>query len=194
MLHTNPTQSKLLQKHWPLYTPVLLTLLDEPAPVDLKVRALGIFRAFWKRCPADLMQQTGLAEVFEQAVFPAVLYLPSLTPAEESLKILGAAYLALIEMADLDTYDLDEYLRPPSSKWGEGGGEGEQELMEAQRKLLDKIIREGVMVGYHHAKEHIRIVGLLCETLICIINGMGILAVKHLKVLFRPSHLPIPTI
>ncbi|KAI1763161.1 hypothetical protein GGR53DRAFT_521153 [Hypoxylon sp. FL1150] len=172
------TDSELLQKHWPLYTPVLLTLLDEPAPAALKVRALGLFRVFWKRCPADLMQQTGLAEVFEQAVFPAVLYLPSLTPAEESLKILGAAYPALVEMAGLAAGSIDDYVLPFECHSPDGGG---RQLTEAQRKLLDKIIREGVIVGYHHAKEHIRIVGLLCETLAWIVNGMGILAVKYLK-------------
>ncbi|KAI0837781.1 hypothetical protein F5Y06DRAFT_64328 [Hypoxylon sp. FL0890] len=166
--------SPLLQSHWPLFIPVLLTLLDEPQHTGLKVRALGIFRTFWARCPAGLMQNTGLAEVFEHAVFPAVLYLPSLTPEDESLQILGAAYPALIEMAGLHYTDAGSGLDLE-------GQPQPQQVSEAQRKLLDKIIREGIMVGYHHAKQHIRLVGLLCETLVCIINGMGILAVKHLK-------------
>ncbi|KAI1135035.1 hypothetical protein F5Y05DRAFT_190239 [Hypoxylon sp. FL0543] len=163
----------LLQSHWPLFTPVLLTLLDEPQHTGLKVRALGIFRAFWARCPAGLMQNTGLAEVFEQAVFPAVLYLPSLTPEDESVQILKAAYPALIEMAGLNYPGPGQEVEEPQSQ--------PQQITEGQRKILDKIIREGIMVGYHHAKEHVQLVGLLCETLICIVNGMGILAVKHLK-------------
>ncbi|OTA97447.1 hypothetical protein M434DRAFT_275359 [Hypoxylon sp. CO27-5] len=165
----------LLQSHWPLFTPVLLTLLDEPQHTGLKVRALGIFRTFWARCPAGLMQNTGLAEVFEQAVFPAVLYLPSLTPEDESLQILSAAYPALIEMAGLSYRDAG------AEQELEGGGPQQKQITDAQRQLLDKIIREGIMVGYHHAKEHVRLVGLLCEILVRIINGMGILAVKHLK-------------
>ncbi|KAI2471287.1 hypothetical protein F4781DRAFT_440710 [Annulohypoxylon bovei var. microspora] len=167
------SDAPLLQTHWPSFTPALLTLLDEPSHTGLKTRALQIFRTFWSRCPPNLMHSTGLASVFEDAVFPAILFLPTLTPEEESLEILGAAYPALIEMAGL------RY--PGLGLSAEGEQEQEQQVTEAQRKLLDKIIREGTMVGYHHAKEHVRLVGLFCEVLVCIINGMGILAVKHLK-------------
>ncbi|OTB14123.1 hypothetical protein K445DRAFT_23904 [Daldinia sp. EC12] len=171
----------LLQAHWPLFTPVLLTLIDEPGPSSLKIRALGILRTFWARCPQSLMRDTGLAEVFEQAVFPAVLYLPSLTPEVESLEILGAAYPVLIEMAGLS---LDQPWKIVNARTAEEQKQTQkpaQQITAAQRRLLDKIIREGIMIGYHHAKEHVRLVGLFCETLVCIINGMGILAVKHLK-------------
>ncbi|KAI1801820.1 hypothetical protein F4811DRAFT_435080 [Daldinia bambusicola] len=179
--------SSLLQAHWPLFTPVLLTLIDEPGPTPLKIRALGILRAFWARCPQTLMRDTGLAEVFEQAVFPAVLYLPSLTPEDESLEILGAAYPVLIEMAGLtidhpaETADGTSTAEPQTQTQTQTQKPTHSQITEAQRRLLDKIIREGIMIGYHHAKEHVRLVGLFCETLVCIINGMGILAVKHLK-------------
>lgn len=143
------------------------------------------------------MQNTGLADIFEQAVFPALLYLPSLTPEDESLEILGAAYPVLIEMAGL-TVDYP-YPDPGIGVGSSTSAMGEQKqpkqhLTEPQRKLLDKIIREGIMVGYHHAKEHIRIVNLLCDTLVCVVNGMGILAVKYLKVPYSlapfPFHIP----
>ncbi|KAI1452543.1 hypothetical protein F4805DRAFT_470786 [Annulohypoxylon moriforme] len=169
------SDSTLLQTHWPSFTPALLTLLDEPSQAGLKVRALRIFRSFWSRCPPNLMHTTGLASVFEDAVFPAVLFLPTLTPEDESLEILGAAYPALIEMTGL---------KYPNTGSEPGPGlntNGKQQITEAQRKLLDKIIREGILVGYHHAKAHVRLVGLFCEVLVCIIKGMGILAVKHLK-------------
>ncbi|RYP35519.1 hypothetical protein DL767_003773 [Monosporascus sp. MG133] len=161
-------RSDLLQKSWHLFTPVLLTLLDEPQTA-LKVRSLDIFSAFWGRCPGDLMRQTGLAQVFEDAVFPAVLYLPSLTPESESITILNAAYLALIAMAGID---LESTTDEPQSN---------PKFTETQQKLLDKIIREGILVGYSHASEHIRLVELFCEKLRCVVNGMGILAIKHLK-------------
>ncbi|RYP17294.1 hypothetical protein DL765_004585 [Monosporascus sp. GIB2] len=175
------SDEQLLQKSWHLFTPVLLTLLDEPQTA-LKVRALGIFRAFWARCPGDLMRQTGLAQVFEDAVFPAVLYLPSLTPESESIAILNAAYPALIAMAGSD---LESTADEPQSN---------PKFTEAQQKLLDKIIREGILVGYNHASEHIRLVELFCEKLRCVVNGMGILAIKHLKVglLLRiRTHFPL---
>ncbi|RYP66596.1 hypothetical protein DL769_006003 [Monosporascus sp. CRB-8-3] len=162
------SDEQLLQISWHLFTPVLLTLLDEPQTA-LKVRALVIFRAFWARCPGDLMRQTGLAQVFEDAIFPAVLYLPNLTPESESIAILNAAYPALMTMAGID---LESTADEPQSY---------PKFTEAQQKLLDKIIREGILVGYNHASEHIRLVELFCEKLRCVVNGMGILAIKHLK-------------
>ncbi|KAL7629695.1 hypothetical protein AAE478_001218 [Parahypoxylon ruwenzoriense] len=199
----------LLHTHWPLFTPALLTLVDEAQDVAIKTRALHLARAFWARCPAGLMQAAGLVSVFEDAVFPAALYLPSLTPEDESLRILGAAYPALLELAGLEGVDVgyDDY-RPGYSGGRSEEKEGEElqaraqaQLTEQQRKQLDRIIREGIMVGYHHAKEYIRLVDLFCETLRCIVNGMGIYAVKHLKDLipmvseimsdpFGPKHPP----
>ncbi|KAI0910489.1 hypothetical protein F4823DRAFT_561838 [Ustulina deusta] len=183
-------ETDLLREHWPLYTPVLLTLLDEPQPASLKLRALSIFRNFWRLCPGGLLSRTGLAEVFEQAVFPAVLNLPSLTPEAESCDLLAAAYPALFDMAGLEDLDSEA-----AEDQGVGVGPGstndqkashEQHLhsrgfSEAQRKLLDKLVREGIMVGYHHAKQHVRLVDFFCQTLRRLVSGMGILSVKYLK-------------
>ncbi|KAI0438800.1 hypothetical protein F4803DRAFT_81694 [Xylaria telfairii] len=184
------TDTDLLQQHWPLYTPILLTLLDEPQPTSLKLRSLSIFRSFWNRCPDGLLSRTGLADVFEQAVFPTVLSLPSLTPEAESCALLNAAYPALFNMAGLeDSGSVDAN----SENWDIGIEDtGDKALRnehdprskgfsEAQRKLLDKIVREGIMTGYHHAKEHVELVGLFCQTLRHLVDGMGILSVKYLK-------------
>ncbi|KAI1499362.1 hypothetical protein F5X99DRAFT_419961 [Biscogniauxia marginata] len=192
----------LLQSHWPLFTPVLLALLDDPqvtiatptptvaeaaapaAPAEgVKLRALRVLRAFWARLPPALMRDTGLAPVFEQAVFPSVLSLPSLTPEDESAALLGAAYPALFDMAGI-----------PGGRGGgdnsnDDGSNDEQQqrghkvvdFTEEQRKLLDRIVREGIMTGYHHAKEHVRLVSLFCENLRYLVDGIGILAVKYLK-------------
>ncbi|KAI1750911.1 hypothetical protein F4782DRAFT_548303 [Xylaria castorea] len=184
------TDTDLLQQHWPLYTPILLTLLDESQPTSLKLRSLSIFRNFWKRCPAGLLSRTGLADVFEQAVFPTVLSLPSLTPEAESRALLGAAYPALFDMAGIE----DSSVVGTENRDGRVSGEctndqtvGDERdfrsrgFSEAQRKLLDKIVREGIMTGYHHAKEHIQLVDLFCQTLCHLVDGMGILTVKYLK-------------
>ncbi|KAI0397811.1 hypothetical protein F5Y17DRAFT_454696 [Xylariaceae sp. FL0594] len=185
--------ANLLQQHWPLYTPVLLTLLDEPQPAGLRLHSLRIFRVFWSRCPEGLLSLTGLADVFEQAVFPTVLSLPSLTPEAESLALLGTAYPALLDMAGLsasstEIMSANDSVKGPEEK-DPATKDGQklrpdtqnQGFTNAQRKLLDKIFREGIMVGYHHAKEHVRILDLLCGTLCCLVRGIGILAVKYLK-------------
>ncbi|KAI1336057.1 hypothetical protein F5Y15DRAFT_419273 [Xylariaceae sp. FL0016] len=178
--HADPP---LLSHHWPLYTPVLLTLLDEPHN-PLKLRALSLLRAFWARCPANLLRDTGLAPVFEDAVFPCVLQLPGLTPEDESVVMLEAAYPALFDMAGIitgnspdPTADSDTVTEPQRTSTGAH----DRHFTDAQRKLHDKIVRDGIMVGYLHAKEHIRLVGLFCEKLRSLVQGLGILAVKYLK-------------
>ncbi|KAI0539963.1 hypothetical protein GGR58DRAFT_462652 [Xylaria digitata] len=177
--------SDLLQECWPLYTPVLLTLLDEPQPVSLKLRALSIFRNFWRLCPEGLLSRTGLADVFEQAVFPTVLSLPSLTPEDESCDLLAAAYPALFDIAGLDP-EVGENEVAKAGSTSDYKVSDKQHLhstgfSEAQRKLLDKLVREGIMVGYHHAKQYIRLVDFFCRTLRRLVTSIGILTVKYLK-------------
>ncbi|TGJ82572.1 hypothetical protein E0Z10_g6190 [Xylaria hypoxylon] len=162
----------LLQEQWPLYTPILLTLLDEPQPISLKLRALSIFRNFWRLCPEGLLSRIGLVDVFEQAVFPTVLNLPSLTPEDESCDLLAAAYPALFDMAGLEASDSalaeNEDVKTESTndrKTSDKRDLHSSGFSEAQRKLLDKLVREGIMVGYHHAKHHIRLVDFFCQTL-----------------------------
>ncbi|KAI1485106.1 hypothetical protein F5X96DRAFT_674948 [Biscogniauxia mediterranea] len=167
--------TSLIKSHWPLFTPVLLSLLDEPG-TSIKLRALRALRAFWARQPPGLMRDdTGLAPVFEQAVFPAVLNLPSLTPEDESAELLAAAYPALFDMAGVVVVERGEEdeTKTKTKKIGD--------FTEEQRALVDRIVREGIMTGYHHAKEHVRLVALLCEELRCLVDGIGILAVKYLK-------------
>ncbi|KAK8060605.1 hypothetical protein PG996_010535, partial [Apiospora saccharicola] len=159
----------LLAKTWHLFTPVLLTLLDE-SETALKIRTLAIFGAFWSGCPPGLMEQVGLASVFEDAAFPAVHFLPNITPEDESRRILSAAYPALFQLAGIT-----------ASSQSEEESTGTTVLTTAQRKLLDRIIREGILAGYFHAKNHIQLTAVFCEKLSYAVNGMGILSVKYLK-------------
>ncbi|KAI5861634.1 hypothetical protein GGS23DRAFT_598410 [Durotheca rogersii] len=205
----------LLQTKWPLFTPPLLTLLDEPASSPsatttssslsftevLKPRALGLLRTFWARCPPDLMADdggkgTGLAPVFEAAVFPTLLSLPALTPEPESLRLLGAAYPALLEMAGVAAdLDYDPARAAPARGEAAGdrraqeGGAKTRRIRPAQRALLGRVVRDGVMVGWHHAPEHARLAALFCETLRCVVDGLGVYAVKHLKARTRKLSL-----
>ncbi|KAK8052530.1 hypothetical protein PG993_003915 [Apiospora rasikravindrae] len=159
----------LLSRAWHMFTPILLTLLDE-SETALKVRALGIFGAFWSGCPPGLMDQVGLASVFEEAVFPAVHFLPNITPEAESRLILDAAYPALFQLAGLTTLAADR-----------DDDTAKAALTPAQRRLLDRIIREGILTGYFHAKDHVQLTYVFCDKLSYAVNGMGILSVKYLK-------------
>ena len=154
------SQEELVSQHWPLFIPVLLTLADD-STTQVRARGLEILARFLAKFPGKKLQDTGLATVFEQAVLPTLLYLPALTPVDESLQLLEPAYAALLALADR--------LRADES--------GKQ-----RTQLLGKLLREGVFTGYFHAREHVRIVNLLFRQAACIVTLMGINSVKHLKV------------
>jgi hypothetical protein len=109
-----------------------------------------------------LLKQTGLGEVFEDAVMPTLLFLPSLTPVNESLRLLPPAYATLYQLADKRYPD-------------------ESERRE-RLKYFDRIMRHGALQGFHHAHENASIVAVIVEQVGVLIEKMGLHAVKHLKV------------
>ena len=117
---------------------------------------------FLQQCPSLLLERTGLGEIFENAVMPCLMCLPSLTEEEESLKLLKAAYPALMSLA---------FVRFPDEKH-----------QAAKVKALDKILRDGILKGYAQAGEHVRIGELLVNELATVVKELGIDSVKHLKV------------
>ncbi|KAJ9155112.1 hypothetical protein NKR23_g2546 [Pleurostoma richardsiae] len=166
----------LISKQWPLFVPVILTLLDDSA-TRIRSRGLVILEVFLGKFPDRVLRDTGLGSVFEDAVFPTLLYLPSLTPESESVQLLEPAYAALLTLA------------------------GKLQDGAAKNKLLDKVLRDGIFAGYFHAREHVRIVEVLLRQTSLFVETMGIHAVKHLKDLmpiysatmtdpFATSHMP----
>lgn len=107
-----------------------------------------------------VIRSSGVDAVFQEAVFPTLLFLPNLTPEEESVQLLRAAYKVLLSLALIDS-DVDAKKR---------------------LALLDKVLREGVFTGYFHASQHIHIVQVILESAADVIDGLQIAAVKHLQV------------
>lgn len=153
-------QDVLVEKSWPLFTPVLLALLDDP---DTKFKALGlaILGDFLAKCPGKVLVQTGLGDIFEQSVFPSLLSLPTLTPETESLLLLDPAYSAIIQLARIQF---------------PGAGD-----IDKKNRLLTRLLREGVFMGYWQASDYVGIVQLLARQTTSIINELGFLATAHLK-------------
>ena len=123
----------------------------------IRVRGLAILGEFLKKLPSDTLKNTGLHSVFEQAVLPTLLFLPTLTPEKESVQLLEPAYESLLTLA-----------------WKLG--------KEDKLKLLDKVMRDGIFAGYFHSKEQVRIVEILVQKAGKVVTAMGLVAVKHLKV------------
>ncbi|KAI3401371.1 hypothetical protein diail_11455 [Diaporthe ilicicola] len=170
-LNTDP---EFMRKQWPLFVPVILTLLDE-STTRIRRRGLLILDSFLESFPANILRDTGLASVFEDAVTPTLHFLPSITPEEESGILLEAAYTALLSLA-----------RKTDTK----AGNAEPNSSSPKAKLLDKVLRDGVFSAYFHVKDHVRIVEVLLVQTAKILDEMRIHAVKHLKDLI-PMHTEV---
>ena len=150
-----------MQANWPLITPPLLALIDDSS-LEYKISGCNSLFILLEKCPSALLERTGLGEVFEDAVMPCLSYLPSLTEEPDSLRILGAAYPVLIQLALARFPDERKYA--------------------ARIKALDRVLRNGIVKGYAHAGEHVKIAELLVNQTTRLVNVMGTESVRHLKV------------
>ncbi|KAL1873131.1 hypothetical protein VTK73DRAFT_1042 [Phialemonium thermophilum] len=152
----------LVGQNWPLFIPVLLTLLDDPT-TRVRSRGLALSTSFLAKIPGRTLRDTGLTTVFEEAIFPTLSFLPNLTPEEESVQLLKPAFSALCVLA--------RKMSSPESGVPSRAGNG----------LRDRILREGIFTAYFHAREHVRIVEILMHHTAAVIGDLKIHAVKHLK-------------
>lgn len=156
-----------MAQQWPLFVPVVMALVDDGST---RVRSMGlhIMKEFLIKFPNKTLHDTGLASVFEDAILPTLHFLPTLTPEDESIQLLSPAFDDLLVLAGkLKTAKVNP---------------GPNKSQASSAPLLDRILRDGILSAYFHAKEHIRICQLLFAINGRLIEEMGINAVKHLKV------------
>lgn len=167
LLQPLSVQSKAdsIEAHWPLLIPPLLALIDD-STIRFKVRGCKCLTLFLKSVPPPLLQRTGLGEVFQNALMPCLLCLPSLVVENESIEILEAAYVAVIFLNQVQF---------PGEKH------------RTQRMIsLEKVLIDGIFKGYAHAGENVKIAELLIQKMISLVRELGIEVVKYSKVL--PCH------
>lgn len=150
-----------IEAYWPLLIPPLLALVDD-ASTPFKIRGCELLTLFLSKAPSPLLKRTGLGEVFRDALMPYLLYLPSLTPENESTAILDATYGALLAL-NRRLFPGDGYRLPRTNGF-------------------DVVMRDGIFKGYAHAGENVRIAELLVKKMTDLINELGIDSAKHLKV------------
>jgi tRNA nucleotidyltransferase (CCA-adding enzyme) len=152
-----------VEVNWPLVIPPILTLIDDYSP-EYKAKGCELLAILLRVTPPALLARTGLGEVFYDAAMPCLSYLPSLTPLDQSLRLLSDAYPALITLSRL---------RYPSD-----------DKRKERVGMLDQVMRKGVLSGYLHCNDNVKIVELLVSQMRLLVNEMGIWSVKHLKVGF----------
>ncbi|KAJ2905476.1 uncharacterized protein MKZ38_005352 [Zalerion maritima] len=156
------SDEQIISENWPLYIPVLVTLAEDP-DTTIRARGLKILLEFLSKFPNKSLAETGLGQVFTDAVMPTLSYLPGLTPADESVQLLKPAYSNLVV--------LSRKLYPEARYSAEKGC------------YLDRVLRDGVFTGYDHSKEHVKVAEVLVNASMEIVEEMGIYSIKHLKIL-----------
>ncbi|KAI9874184.1 MAG: hypothetical protein M1830_010096 [Pleopsidium flavum] len=150
----------LAEDNWPLIIPPLLTIVDDDL-IEYKARGCELVVLLLRVTPPSMLSRTGVGEVFDDAIMPYLQYLPSLTPENQSIRLLDTAYPALITLTH-------------SRFFGHSN-------VNARRRSLDKIVRQGILKGYYHANEHVKITELLVLQIPMLVDDMGIWSVTHLK-------------
>lgn len=111
---------------------------------------------FLKKVPLQTLKKAGISTLIQEAIFPILPFL-SLNTESESVKLLSPAYEALLILAQLDTDT-------------------------QRRRLLDRLIRAGILKGYYNAPYQVRVVELLMHKTTAIIKILGISSSRHLQV------------
>jgi tRNA nucleotidyltransferase (CCA-adding enzyme) len=154
----------LLEKNWHAIVPPLLSMLDD---IDTEYKAQGceLLKFLLDKTPPILLKRTGLGEVFEEALMPCLGYLPTLTPEDQSIRLLSAAYPALISLASI----LD-HTTPTSSK-----------TTSPRVQLLDNLTRKGILMTFTYCPEHAKITTVTTRNLSIILKSLGLECIKHLS-------------
>ena len=95
-----------------------------------------------RQSESDILRRTNLSSVFEEAMTACLLSLPTITPEDESLGLLGVAYPALLSLLETS------YLKPPSR------AVSSQQRLQMDRQVytdkVTKLLRIELIPSFHH--------------------------------------------
>ena len=150
-----------IEGFWPLLVPPILALIDDSS-IGYKILGCSSLLLFLASVPPIILGRTGLGKIFEDALMPCLMYLPTLTEEADSVALLEQAYPALVRLACVRFPD-DEQRRLRSNG-------------------LDRVLQYGILKGYAHAGEHVKIAEVLMRNVFELSQMLGIYVSKHLKV------------
>ncbi|KAF7860416.1 hypothetical protein EAF04_008542 [Stromatinia cepivora] len=160
--------------------PTLLILLDSPSN-SIRIHALRLLPTLFSKMGAKLLIQTGLGDVFEDAIHPVLLFLPSITPVEDTLKLLPAGYEALYALCDAKWPEKEDVITIPISSLSSQTTNAPKSTAQLRLAFLDRIIRRAILPAYTHCQEIPSVVEILILQIGVIIPKMKIFGVRHLK-------------
>lgn len=175
-----------MEAHFPLLVPAILALIDDSS-ITFKTQGCELLSQLLEAIQhsgSDILIRTNLISVFEDAIVPCLLSLPTITPEESSLKLLGAAYPALLSLFKA-TYQTPSSKRTPLQK---------EKDSEAYTASLTKILRSNLISSFHHISSstpasisttasfpHPRLSAFLLDWIGIFLNELGIHTTKYLQ-------------
>ncbi|GAB0138032.1 hypothetical protein EsDP_00006279 [Epichloe bromicola] len=152
-------ETKYVAGHWHLFVPPLIDLA-ESRETTVKKKALQLIVNFLEKCPSTIIFKTGIDRLLENKIFPTLYLLPPLTLENDSALLIDTAYQVLTDLA-VKTPELQS---------------------RSRRRLLDKLIREGVLDSYQRASDYVEVTTILLQNAAKLVSYLGIFAAKHLFV------------
>ncbi|KAJ5366405.1 hypothetical protein N7541_000346 [Penicillium brevicompactum] len=176
----NPEDKLQFETHFPLFVPTILAMIDDNnLPFKTEgCRLLSQLLLPIRESGSDILRRTNLTSVFEEAVTPCLLSIPTITPEDMSLTLLGVAYPAL-----LDTL-----------KTAYSGNFQSGQDKEAYTTGLANILRSNLISSFHHISSstpasgpttasfpYPRLSSFLLERITTFIDELGIHTTKYLQ-------------
>lgn len=158
------------EKHWPVLVPPILALIDD-VEVNFKARGCRLLFELLQATPPSLLKRTGLGKIFEDALTPCLSYLPTLTPQDESIKMLSAAYPAIFALASVRYPTRAETTSPEPS-----------EMLMKRERMLSHLLHHHLLRAFVHveAEEYPLLTTTLVSELTLWVDWMRLGVTPHL--------------
>ncbi|PGH02452.1 hypothetical protein GX51_04620 [Blastomyces parvus] len=191
----SPSDKLALESHFPLLVPAILSLIDDDS-LSFKAKGCKMLSKFLtplEQSNSDILRRTNLDSVFQDALNPCLLSLPTITPEAQSVHLLQYAYPALL--AVIRARFPSPLLQPTSTPLRPTQARPKQDP-ESQKRVesLTRLLRHGILHSYHHTSNprpientaissypHPRLSTLLISQLPPVISELGIHTTKHLQ-------------
>ncbi|KAK2808034.1 hypothetical protein FQN50_005116 [Emmonsiellopsis sp. PD_5] len=189
-----PTDKQTIESHLPLLIPAILSLIDdESLPFKTKgCTLLTTFLAPLEESKSDILARTNLDSVFQDAITPCLLSLPTITPENESIHLLKSAYPALLAVIrtrfPTSQEQTQTQTQPPPTKAKANNDSAKRQ------KSLTTLLRHSLLHSYSHtshphphptssisAYPYPHLSTLLLTQLPPLLTELGIHTTKHLQ-------------
>lgn len=186
LIRLQPTDKAHLEAHFPLLVPAILALIDD-SNLTFKRMGCELFTKILQpihQSGSDILFRTNLTSVFEDAITPCLLSLPTITPEDSSIQLLGAAYPALLSL-------FKTVYKTPSPKKSKDQNDEDREIYAAK---ISKILRSNLISSFHHicsstptaistsaSFPHPRLSTFLLEWITAFVKELGINTTKYLQ-------------